>query len=421
MCLRRMIVAAAVGSVLATACAAGDPTTPPGGAPSDGSPAPSTARATPAAADDPRIWFEMLGVSTQAPGTGFVEMATDEASFRDLWARYGMDSNPPDVGFDEHTVLFYGRAEDACPDDLVALKRDEDVLEATWLPPPGGCEQPHIPTGYAVQVHRADLGISVVVLHEGDEGDAGDGRATFTLPPYDGPAAPPPPPVPGQPAADEVAAIFDGHPVRPCSEVGNPMDVPPKVDGPVSDDPAVADAQRGRAEMGFPSDQDTTKQRLTDPANLERGFDFPLSEEEYEEIWTRQDIESHESMHAYALEHHDTFGFLYIDQQAGGVWTYGFTEGLEDRRAELQARFPDAATAVVEAPYTVASLEAAAEPVLAAMQDEPDLGISSLAVGLTRVEVGLIDTTRDTLDVLAGLTDPGLLCVQSEFSGVPAD
>lgn len=415
-----MIVAAAVGSGLVTACAAGGPA-PRGGVTSDDSPAPSTAPATPAAADDPRIWFEVLGVSTQAPGIGLVEMATDDASFRDLWAHYGMDGDAPDVGFDEHTVLFYGRAEDACPDDLVALARDDGVLEATWLPPPGGCDLPLIPTGYAVQVHRSDLGASVVVLHERDEGAEGDGRASFTLPPYDGPAAPPPPPVPAQPAADEVAAIFDGHPVRPCSEAGNPMDSPAEVDGPVSDDPTVADAQRGRAEMGFPSDLDTTQQRMADPANLERGFDFPLSEQEYEAIWTRQDIESHESMHSYGTEHPDTFGFLYIDQRAGGLWTYGFTEGLEDRRAELQARFPDVATAVVEAPHTVASLEAAAEPVLAAMQDEPDLGISSLAVGLTRVEVGLIDTTRDALDVLAGLTDPGLLCVQSEFSGVPAD
>lgn len=177
-----------------------------------------------------------------------------------------MDGDAPDVGFDEHAALFYGRSVDACPNDLVAMAWEDDVLTSTWLPPPGGCDQPPIPTGHAVQVHRADLGhlrkLQPVALPR--------------------PAAPRPSPVPSQPPADADAAMFDGHPVRPCSEAGDPTTAPAEVDGPLSDHPTVAYAQRGRAEMGFPSDQDTTRQRLADPADLERGLDFPLSDDEYE-------------------------------------------------------------------------------------------------------------------------------------------
>lgn len=369
-----------------------------------------------AAATDGRIWFDVLGVSQRAPSSAILELAEDEASFADLWSRYQMDGPAPAQDFDEQVVLFVGREDDACPDDLVWVKAIDGALTLQWLPPAGFCEQPALATGYAVALHRGDLGTSMSVALT--QAYADDATATFELPAYAGPAAPAPPDVPMRPTDDDIAAVFAGHPVRPCDDVDDPMLREPEVDGALSSDPAVAAAQRGRASMGFPSDEDTTRRLLEDPTT-DDSFGFPLTQDEIDSVWERQNLLDGEEMLEFGRRHADTFGYAFLDQAAGGVYTFGFTDDLEARAADLRQAFPDVPTAVQQAPFTKQELEAAHEPIMAALQ-AGEFGSGSLSVGLVRVELGIVDPTRETLDRIAELTDPSKVCVRADFSGVPS-
>ncbi|MEX0657728.1 MAG: hypothetical protein WD080_01205 [Egibacteraceae bacterium] len=174
--------------------------------------------ATPAAAAD-AIWFEVLGVSETATGDDGWHLAGDADSFSRLWDHHGFAGPPPQVDFGTRVVLVSVRAEDACPDDLVEMRLSGGVLEPTFLPPPGGCEEPLLTTAHVVAVHRGDLPEQLTAVLRQHEGHGGDVETQLSLPPYDGSPAPAPPAPPRQMSAAALDAVFDGHPLRRCDEV----------------------------------------------------------------------------------------------------------------------------------------------------------------------------------------------------------
>jgi hypothetical protein len=379
--------------------------------------------AAPAPASEPApnaIWFEVLGVSQQGRDLGEIDLAVDADALAPLWERHGFEGSPPEVGFDEQAVLVLVRAEDACPDDLVEARLVDGVLETTWLPPAGGCNQPLIPTAYAIALHRADLPTSFEVVLREHEGHGGDKRTTFALPPYDGPPAPAPSPPPQQMDEAALDEVFAGHPLHRCGEVDD-FRTEPTVDGPLSEDPEVAAAQRGRAEYGFPSDEATVRALLTDPDDpeMDRAFGFPLTATEVESLWARNRMDVVDALEPYRTEHADTFGFLLIDQPGGGVLVVGVTDDLEEHEARLTERFPGAPLRVVRAPASQSEIEAGQERLMALMGGRDGPRVTGSGAGGPWLTVMVIDPTRELLDDIAELVDPAWTCIDVELTGLP--
>lgn len=211
-------------------------------------------------------------------------------------------------------------------------------------------------------------------------------------------------------SATTAVSVFAGHAVRPCSELPDPiLDI--VVDGELSDDPEVASAQRGRAALGFASDLETVLAVMADPVNVDNLYGIPMTPHELTDLEGRDYREQRSEIRAYLADHTDTFGFLYVDQQAGGVFTVGFTRDLDARRTELADAFPDVPIEVVEAEFTKAELETAREPLTPAMQDGR-LSLGGVATGPFRVEVYLPEPSRKDLDTIAEVTDSAKVCVR---------
>lgn len=104
------------------------------------------------------VRFLVLGLNPDGPGFyGRVDHATDQATLEELWTLYGIPGEPPDVDLDSHLVLFYARTDDACPDDLLFMRMQDDRLIAEFRQPFGACLQPLIPTSYAVSIDRSSV------------------------------------------------------------------------------------------------------------------------------------------------------------------------------------------------------------------------------------------------------------------------
>lgn len=312
---------------------------------------------SPVAAAD-AIWFEVLGVSETATGEYGWHLAGDADSLSQLWDHHGFEGPPPHVDFGTRVVLVSVRAEDACPDDLVEMRLSGGVLEPTFLPPPGGCDEPLLTTAHAVAVHRGDLPAQFTAVLRQHEGHGGDVETGLSLPPYDGSAAPAPPVPARQMSVAALDAVFGGHPMRRCSEV--PDITTEAVDGPIDAD---ADVARRMAVAG--------------------------------------DIQG-----ADAAEHADTFGVLVLEQADGGTLVVGVTDDLEGHRARLTDSHPDVALRVVQVAATERELRAAQEA-LRPLHDDGTVSYSAFAVHLT---VGVVDPTREDLDAIAALVDPAFTC-----------
>lgn len=369
--------------------------------------------ASPVAAED-AIWFEVFGVSETATGDYGWYLASDADMLGQLWDRHGFSGPMPDMDFATRVVLVAVRAEDACPDDLVEIRLSGGVLQPTFLPPPGGCEEPLLTTAHAVALHRGDLPEQFTAVLRQHEGHGGDVETQLSLPPYDGPAAPAPPVPPRQMSAAALDAVFDGHPLRRCDEMTD-ITTEPVVDGPLDDDADVAEAQRGRAGFGLPSDRATTRALVDDP-DADRSFGFPMTAAEHNAVMARNAMEvTGDIQGAYAAEHADTFGVLVLDQADGGTLVVGVTDDLEGHRARLGERHPDVALRVVQVAATERELRAAQEA-LRPLHDDGTLSYSAFAVHLT---VGVVDPTREDLDAIAALVAPAFTCVEPVLSGLP--
>lgn len=363
------------------------------------------------------IWFEVAGVSREADGQGEILPAGDAGELTPLWRRHRFDGEPPGVDFDQHIVLVVTRPEDGCPDELVEARMRDGELTFTWLPPPGPCTSPLIPTAFAVVLHRGDLPERFTVLQPEHEGHGGDVRAEIELPPYDGPPAPEPSPPPRAMRADELDAVFAGHALRRCDEMPD-YGTTPEVDGPVSDDPEIAEIQRRRAEFALPSDEARARE-LRDNPEANRAFGFPMTEAEFDEIMNRNRPEFGERFQTeYVVEHADTYGFSLIDQAAGGVMVVGFTDDLDGHRERLAARFPDLPIRVVQAVVTQQRLQAAQEELHRQFTHDGSPAVLHSGAGGTHLTIGVLDPTREDLDAIAGVVDPAWSCVDPVLSGL---
>ena len=172
----------------------------PQSSPGASSPSPSPAGA------EPPTRVELLGVAQGTSQLGRLDHAATGQAYRELWKAFGLPRDPVPVDLGRFVVLFLGRGEDACPDEIEDVVVAGDRVTLAWRAPPLGCEQPYVPTAFAVAVHRGVLPDRFVVELEGDDMEYGTVRHEVHLEPYDGPPpAPPPAPVP-PPVPDEVQA-----------------------------------------------------------------------------------------------------------------------------------------------------------------------------------------------------------------------
>lgn len=406
----RWTVTGAALVVLLAAC--GEPVTPSEG--SDAEPSPAETVHTDA------IWFDVLAVSDHGDPDDRIALVQTAEELRTAWERRRFDGDPAAVDFAEHIVLVLTRNEDACPDDLVEARLTDGVLETTWLPPPGPCNEPLIQTAFAVALHRGDLPESFrVVLREGDH-YGGDKERLVELPPYDGPPAPAPSPPPRQTSDAELDAVFAGHSLRRCDQMPD-FRTPPRIDGPLSEDPEVAEIQRRRAEFALPSDEATAR-RLRDDPQANTAFGFPMTEAEFNELMSRNRPEfSTELNERYLVDHADTYAFTMIDQAAGGMVVVAFTGDVDGHRRRLAELFPDVPMRVAEAPATQAELQEAQKRLHERFPHGQRPRIQGSGGGGPYLEISVLDPSREDLDALAAAVDPAWACVDPVLSGLPRD
>lgn len=105
------------------------------------------------------------------------------------------------------------------------------------------------------------------------------------------------------------------------------------------------------------------------------------------------------------------FEEIWVDRDHNGWISVGFSEGAEERQAELEQEFPDVGVVAVPLDWTAAELEALRAEAFGAMEDAgfPASGGHSVPSGFVEVGVGVLDALH--LAPLADLAGPRL-CVE---------
>lgn len=105
------------------------------------------------------VRFLVLGVAKfHDPRLGRIDFAATEEDVERHWGEYELEGGVPEVDLDRHVVIFYNRAEDACPDYLLRLDLEGTLLVPRFSPPwQGTCTQPLFATSYAVSIDRFTL------------------------------------------------------------------------------------------------------------------------------------------------------------------------------------------------------------------------------------------------------------------------
>jgi hypothetical protein len=369
--------------------------------------------------DDPGAAWTHLGMVETVLADGAAAAAIeDQDTFAAGWSNHGFEGVAPEVDFDHHAVLLLGQPDDACPDELIELEVVGDRLEVGWLPPAGGCEQPLIMRLHAIEVHRGHLPDTFrVELDPPFENELTS--VTIELAAYDGHAAPPPREPPSAMSDDELEQVFAGHPVRRC----RPEDRPGQdgeVDGPLSDDAAVAEAQRQRAGFGLTSDEATVRRLLDDPGPSDV-YGFPVLDEELEEDMAAGNVMD-ELVTWLGAEGFDLQRDLTpILSRSGGIQPMVLvTADDEDRiRVMVDERFGPGIVEVRVQRWDPAEVADAQEAVTELMgHHDGSWQISWVSGPPGPAEIGVIDPTQEALDAIAELVDPDLVCVSVELSGV---
>lgn len=371
-------------------------------------------------ADEDIAWEHLGHVEGQLPGAEMGEALNDQESLADAWKQYGFEGSSPDVDFATSFVLLLAQPDDACPDELVRLEVVDGTLEVEWLSPPGGCDQPLIFRVHAVRVHRGQVPsqftIPVPQYYDGDLHEV-----TLELPSFDG-VAPPPPQAPQAMTEEELDAVFKDHPVRRCTPddeiVGRG-----EVDGPLSDDPEVADAQQARADFGVPSDEATTRRAMAEPRREGVDYPAPLFPEEVaaDEERSRLSNRVMEWLAANGWDYEREFVGI-IDRHGDGRFHVRVdADRVEALQRDLDEEFGVGAVGVDANPYSLAAIADAQRVVseLASGRNEPGAIVSITGIP-GPVEIGMIDPTRGALDHIAETVDPDLVCVAPALSGVEA-
>ena len=418
--MQQTVVVLSMMIMLVAACSPGPPDVSLGGAgnPSAAPSAPTVPAATGEGGGDV-AWRHLAtaeGVLGGSAAAAAIESAVD---LKAAWERYGLSDSAPDVDFERSFVLLLGQPDDACVDELIGLEVRDGALKVRWLPPPGGCDQPLILRIHAVEVDRRHVPARFdVAFPEPYEQHAE--RVTIRVAAVDG-EAPPPPAPPTAMRAEDLDAVFAGHEVRRCSKADERL-VDAPVDGPLSDDPKIAKAQRGRAGFGVASDEASTREAFAKPGGIE-DLGFPLTEAEW-----RQDTQASallDDVRRWLRKQGyrpDADFVPFVSRRDGirpGVWVDGGTtaqvEGL------LANEFGAGAVDVEENPYDFEAINKAQHDLGAIMGGDGPGSIVSSAGIPGPVEIGVIDPTRETLDLIAETVDPALVCVSPALSGVAAD
>lgn len=378
--------------------------------------------------DAGEAWTHLGVAESTLDGHAAAAVVEDADELAAAWSEHGFDGEVPSVGFDDHVVLLLGLPDDACPDELIGLEVDSGELEAEWLPPPGACTQPLILWLQAVQVHRGLLTESFSYGPPAPFEDELE-RVTLELPAYDGVAPPAPAPPSGMDDA-ELDEVFAGHAVERCGpehRVGRGSEV----DGPLSDDAEVADAQRRRAEHGLPSDEATTREVMDDPDGMPE-YDFPFlpAEQEadqqashlIEDVMEELEAAGWDLGHGQMIEQPQGHAVPMIDRSDGirAAVVVGPDDEAAVRELLDETRGGDEVHVIVADRWPPADV-AAAQQALTEELLGPAEGAGAIAWisgPPGPVEVGMIDPTREALDAIADVVDPALVCVSPELSGV---
>lgn len=425
---RATIATTAAALLLLAAC--GDPADAPD---PDGS-----ASSTQPAGDGEVAWTHHGEVESTLDDRAAAQLIEDPDALTEAWTTHGFDGDAPTVDFDDEVVLLLGRPDNACPDQPVELAVDGGDLAIEWVAPPGGCNDPLILWLHAVTVHRGVLGEEVTYgPQEPFEGELE--TVTLELPPYDGDTPPAPTPEDlGQEAMtdEELDAVFADHPIERCGPEHAPFR-DDSVDGDLSDDPQVADAQRGRAGFGLPSDidatvaaieandaadQDVDDEGLVDGEEPLDAYGFPMTEEE---LQASQDAEAlaMDARELLEAEGVDTrFDAIPVIDRADQVRAVVVTD--EARADEIQelldASLGQGAVAVEVVPWPASDVADAQDALMELMggADQGPGAITGMSGPPGPVQLSMVDPTVEALDAIAERVDPALVCVAVERSGV---
>lgn len=196
----------------------------------------------------------------------------------------------------------------------------------------------------------------------------------------------------------------------PTVEDCDKLEAAAPVDGRVSDD----EAQRARAQFGLASDEQTVRQIIEQTGGGPYSLGFPHTDEEFQRIIARnQTGGDRAALRAWVGQEADAFAGMWLDHQAGGVFTVAFTRDLDRFRAELHERF-DPAIRVVEAEHTFAELLALQETI--SRESREIAGTSLSAVGVleqhNRVSVTLAAVNDQVRRTLGEQYPPEMLCIE---------
>ncbi len=195
------------------------------------------------------------------------------------------------------------------------------------------------------------------------------------------------------------------------------IEPPPSIDGPLSEDPVVAQAQVARAERGLPSDVDTVERLLADPATAETKFGFPATREEIDDIFARNEVALTVGpivLEYAAREAPDTYAGAYLDQRAGGLFTVLFTEDADRHLAALrELAGPDAPLATREVDNSLALLAAIRSRIVLPDRPGEDAIVAGHGIDVieNRIAIDVVAPDDVARDYLAGQYGADQICI----------
>ena len=185
------------------------------------------------------------------------------------------------------------------------------------------------------------------------------------------------------------------------------LETPPAVDGPLSDDPDIAAAQRDRAAIGLASDIATVEE-LFAAGELEAGF--PASFDELLALESRGNVDV-DAINEYGFRFPGQFGGLWLDN-ARGVVKVAFTEDLEIHRAAIAELAPaEAVVEVVQVSHSYAELVAIVDQI-GALAADIGLQGGGVRTPLNRVALDLGYIEHDEVAAVNAAFDPDLVCIE---------
>ena len=198
------------------------------------------------------------------------------------------------------------------------------------------------------------------------------------------------------------------------------------VDGPLSDDPAVAAAQRQRAEWGLASDVATVEALMAEHPDTE--FGIPATPEEVAALHARNpEHEDTNAIRAYAAEQApDTYGGIWIDHRRGGALMVAFTRDAAHHERTIEELLGDVDIVAVTVTNSHAELERVRGLVAEDARPSPEgtpawhlTGTSARVVGLgtrddlNRVALDVLDLDDGGRRELAERYGVGFICVNA--------